>query len=212
MYKTLHYLFDPLCGWCYGAAPAVAQLLEAPGISVKLWPTGLFSGAGARPMDDDFAAYAWSNDQRIQTMTGQSFSQQYRQRVLSDRQQHFDSGPATLALTAAALSQPSQEVQVLKAIQHARYVEGHDVTSLATLSALLAALGLQDAADRVVQPDAELLAATHTRTLQAQALMREFGAQGVPTFIAESGKRRWLLDSRAAYAHPDALARQLQAP
>ncbi len=20
---TLHYLFDPLCGWCYGATPAI---------------------------------------------------------------------------------------------------------------------------------------------------------------------------------------------
>jgi hypothetical protein len=42
MDKTLYYLFDPLCGWCYGATPAVAGLLAIPGVSVELLPTGLF--------------------------------------------------------------------------------------------------------------------------------------------------------------------------
>ena len=52
-------LFDPLCGWCYGAAPALHRLRDVEGFSVELAPTGLFSGAGARPMDASFAAYAW---------------------------------------------------------------------------------------------------------------------------------------------------------
>jgi protein-disulfide isomerase-like protein with CxxC motif len=42
MNKTLRYLFDPLCGWCYGATPTLSALLEEPGITVKLLPTGLF--------------------------------------------------------------------------------------------------------------------------------------------------------------------------
>ena len=41
MNKTLHYLFDPLCDWCYGATPAVSSLLEAPDIVVKLLLTGV---------------------------------------------------------------------------------------------------------------------------------------------------------------------------
>lgn len=32
---TLHYLFDPLCGWCYGAAPALSALAGEPGIAVE---------------------------------------------------------------------------------------------------------------------------------------------------------------------------------
>jgi putative protein-disulfide isomerase len=27
---TLHYIFDPLCGWCYGAAPLVAAARTVP--------------------------------------------------------------------------------------------------------------------------------------------------------------------------------------
>ena len=76
------YLFDPLCGWCYGASPALRRLAAHPGISIELAPTGLFSGSGARPMDSQFAAYAWSNDQRIAELSGQRFSIDYREKVL----------------------------------------------------------------------------------------------------------------------------------
>ena len=51
MGKTLHYLFDPLCGWCYGATPVASGLLQVPGVRLDLLPTGLFSNEGARPMD-----------------------------------------------------------------------------------------------------------------------------------------------------------------
>jgi putative protein-disulfide isomerase len=194
MEKTLHYLFDPLCGWCYGAAPAISALREVSAVSVELLPTGLFSAGGARPMDEDFAAYAWSNDQRIERLTGQRFTEAYRHRVLGDRQRPFDSGPATVALTAVSLTAPARELEALEAIQQARYVDGNDVTSPAILAGLLSALDLDGAAARVLDPDAELLDANRARLGRARALMREFGATGVPTLIAESGAKRWLLD------------------
>jgi putative protein-disulfide isomerase len=210
MSKTLHYLFDPLCGWCYGAIPALSALSEVPAVHIELLPTGLFAGEGARPMNAEFAAYAWSNDQRIERLTGQRFTGQYRERVLGDRQRLFDSGPATLALTAVSLAAPARELEALKAIQHARYVDGSDVTSLETLAGLLHGLGLKQAATRVAQPDEALLAANRARTGRAQALMREFGAQGVPTLMAESGTKRWIVNHAASYANPRALISELE--
>jgi putative protein-disulfide isomerase len=211
MDKTLHYLFDPLCGWCYGTAPVVAAAQEAPGVRVELHPTGLFSGPGARPMDDAFAAFAWSNDQRIARLTGQRFTEAYRHQVLGDRQGLLDSGPATVALTAVRLTEPARELEALKAIQNARYVSGSDVTSLAVLAKLLEGLALGAAAARIAHPDADLLAANQARTARAQALMREVGARGVPTLIVESGEKRRVLDHTAAYANAQAVVAQLEA-
>ncbi|MEO6974204.1 MAG: DsbA family protein [Rhodoferax sp.] len=209
MSKTLHYLFDPLCGWCYGATPAVSGLLEVPGVSVKLLPTGLFSGEGARAMDDAFANFAWSNDQRIERLTGQIFTQRYRDRVLGDRHQLFDSGPATVALTAVSLIDPVRELEALKAIQRARYVDGSDVTSLAALASLLEGLGFEQAAVRIAHPDADLQSANRVRIDRAQALMREFSVGGVPTLIAEVGAKRWMVEPGTAYSDPHSLASQL---
>lgn len=211
MSTTLRYLFDPLCGWCYGATPALSSLAGAPGVTLELMPTGLFSGTGARPMNDDFAAYAWSNDRRIARLTGQSFTERYRQAVLGDRRQRFDSGPATLALTAVSLTAPARELEALKAIQRARFVDGQDITDLQTLTALLNPLGLEPAAAMLRSPAADLLGANLARTNGAQALMREFNAQGVPAFIADNGTRRRLLRASAVYSNPQALLSELTA-
>jgi putative protein-disulfide isomerase len=210
MSKVLNYLYDPLCGWCYGATPAVSELAGNSNLTVNLLPTALFSGDRAAIVDDAFAATIWSIDQRIERITGQRFSDDYRLRVLGDRQQLLDSGPATLALTAVSLTAPARELEALKIIQRARYVNGDDVTSVATLAALLASLNLKEAAARIVRPDEDLLAANRARVERAQVLMREFGARGVPTLVAESGAKRWMLNHAAGYSNPRALVDQLE--
>lgn len=177
------YLFDPLCGWCYAAAPALQYLQGVEGINVVLAPTGLFAGAGARPMDAQFAAYAWANDQRIQQLTGQPFTQAYRDHILGAANGRFDSGPATLALTAVAQTAPERELDALHALQHARYVEGRDNADPAMIAEVLRAMGLQDAADWAFAPDTALQRATAERTATAQAMLRAVGARGVPQLV-----------------------------
>lgn len=206
--KRLYYLFDPLCGWCYGAGPLLETLVQRSGEQLQLLPSGLFSGEGARPMDEAFAAYAWSNDQRIERLTGQPFSQRYRSEVVDKPQQMFDSGPATVALTAVHLTAPQREAEALKAIQHARYVDGLDNTAIAVLLELLRGLGLDDAAARLAQPDAALLQANSARVAQARQLMRELGAQGVPSFVLERDGQRQLLNASTAFSNPEAFVAQ----
>jgi putative protein-disulfide isomerase len=209
---AITYLLDPLCGWCYGAAPVLHRLKEVDGIDVELAPTGLFSGAGARPMDASFAAYAWSNDQRIERQTGQRFTKNYQDKVLGKHGQMFDSGPATLALTAVLLSEPARELDALKAIQEARYIDGRDTTDAVVLQDILATLNLHEAAAQVAKPGASLLAANQARMVKARGEMQAFGANGVPTLIVSdgSGKRR-MVDSSFLYGSFDKLLAHLKA-
>ena len=72
MSKTLTYLFDSLCGWYYNTSPALASIVESTGVGLELLPTGLFAGHGVCPMDMSLASYAWTNDQRIEEITGQT--------------------------------------------------------------------------------------------------------------------------------------------
>lgn len=209
--KTLHYLFDPLCGWCYGASAALTALAHGAGIHLHLMPSGLFANAGAHPMDARFAAYAWLNDQRIQQLTGQPFSEAYRDKVLAHRQQMFDSGPATLALSATAQTAPERELDALRAIQKARYVGGLDVTDSSTLSDVLQELGLQDAAKLQREPSAGLMAFNRRRVEESQRLMQTVGAQGVPAFVLEANDQLRLLPSSSAFSHPADFAQAIAA-
>ncbi|MFN3440470.1 MAG: DsbA family protein [Acidovorax sp.] len=195
---TVTYLFDPLCGWCYAAAPALQYLQGVDGVDVALAPTGLFAGPGARPMDAQFAAYAWANDQRIQQLTGQPFTQAYRDHILGAANGRFDSGPATLALTAVAHTAPGRELDALHALQRARYVDGRDTTDAAVLADVLNTLGLADAAAMVLAPDAGLHSAMAARVANAQATLQAVGARGVPQLVvAGQGEALRLLSGDA---------------
>ncbi|MBO0145261.1 DsbA family protein [Agrobacterium sp. Ap1] len=204
------YLFDPLCGWCYGASPLLAQLAALPNLIVTLAPTGLFSGTGTRPVDEQLAAFAWSNDVRIASLTGQRFTEDYHVQVLGGGGM-LDSGPATLAVTAVSLTEPSREIDALKLIQEARYASGRNITDLPELRAMLEHAGLKAASDRLATPDAELLAANRKRIERARLLMREFEAGGVPALIVDDGRRRALVKAHEMFGSAADLVARLSA-
>ncbi|MCK6414556.1 MAG: DsbA family protein [Giesbergeria sp.] len=210
MRTTVTYLFDPLCGWCYGASPAIQQLGQQEDIQLELAPTGLFAGGG-RSMDAAFADYAWSNDVRIAKLTGQRFTEAYRSQVLGRHGSRFDSMPATLALTAVSLSAPQRELETLKLLQEARYVQGLDICDEAVVLTLLRALDLSAAANRLAAKDAELEAANTARIRKARGWMQTLGVQGVPALVVSAGQDSRLLSGSVLYGGLDELLNQITA-
>lgn len=210
MPSTVTYLFDPLCGWCYGASPVLQQLAQHSHIQLELAPTGLFSDAGGRVMDAGFAAYAWSNDQRIQKLTGQRFTEIYLTQVLGKPGVRFDSGAATLALTAVSLTEPQRELAALKLLQEARYVQGQDTSELSAVANILREHDLTPAAELLLAGDAQLKTCNNTRVQQAQQLMHSLGAQGVPALVLNQSGTLRLLRSDLLFGNIDALLDVLQ--
>lgn len=208
---TVTYLFDPLCGWCYGASPAIQRLGQHSAIQLELAPTGLFAGSGGRTLDAAFADYAWSNDMRIEKLTGQRFTDAYRKNVLGKPGSRFDSAATTLALTAVSLSDPQRELEALKALQEARYLHALDTSTTPVVVKLLRDMGLGMAADRLEAADTELLAVNAARIQKAQALMQALSAQGVPTLAVADGRGRRLLRGDALYGSFDGLLAQIGA-
>ena len=195
------YLFDPLCGWCYGASEIMKQLSSRPEIELELAPTG-----GARPVDAQFAAFAWSNDLRIAALTGRTFTEAYRERVLGKQGSMLDSAPATLALTAVTLTAPAAELDALRLIQEARYIHGLDVTETLVLIDTLKNAGFDAAAARLASPDEDLLEANRGRVTTARALKDEFRVDGVPAVIVDDGTSRRLLGASSLFGNTDLLA------
>jgi putative protein-disulfide isomerase len=195
------YLFDPLCGWCYGASAGIDVLASRPGVTVELLPTGLFAGDGVRSLDANMTAHIWAADQRIAQLTGARFTDRYRDQVIAGASP-LDSGPATLALTAVSLSAPTREREALSAIQGARYVDGQDVTDLAVLVQVLADLDLTAAAAMIGEPQPALLTANQDRTAYARTLMRRFGLSGVPSLLRDDGQGLALAEASALYRNP----------
>ncbi|AJY39108.1 DsbA family protein [Burkholderia humptydooensis] len=203
----LQYFFDPLCGWCYASAPALAGLDAAhPGV-LELMPSGLFTGEGARELTPEWGEYAWRNDQRIAQMTGQRFTHAYREQVLQRGGVRFDSGPANRALTALGGIDARLERPLLEAIQLARYVDGLDTARPDVLARVAADVAARaggvtidaDALARRIDTDAALASATAERIARTQQAMQRLGASGVPQLLLTVGERGYVLHGATLY-------------
>ena len=209
MKTDVTYLFDPLCGWCYGASPAIQKLSEHPAIALTLIPTGLFSD-GHRKIDAAFASYAWANDVRIEKLTGQKFTEDYRINVLGKLGNSFDSSAMTLALSAVQLTQPDSLVQALIAFQEARYVQGIDTSDAQHIEKILRELDLASAADCLASRDNELLEMNTRQLAKAQNLMHALGIQGVPAIVVTDLEGTKPIDGRLLFGNFEELMAQLQ--
>lgn len=192
---NITYLFDPLCGWCYGANNGLTRL--AGQHTVRLLPTGLFSETG-RIMDAEFAEHAWSNDQRIAELTGLPFSHIYRQNILN-QPTPFDSFHAVAALAAVQAVAPAHTFGALKNIQSARFVRGLDIADWAVLAQILRETDLAPAADALLSQTAHYQQAAREWIAEGRALAQQTGARGVPQIATETETGWQLLDSRPLF-------------
>lgn len=208
---TIVVVVDPLCGWCWGAAPAVAKLAQNPATPVELVASGLF--IGDREMTAEFAEYAWKNDQRIRALTGQTFSEAYREKVLGRLDGKFDSGPATLGLTAVQLREPEKAVAVLHALQAARWVDGRDVTDPAVVASVLAEADVTpDTVAAFEAEDETVIETLNLRATFARDLMVRLGARGVPMLARVTDKGVDRIDSRWLFEDVDNIVLRATSP
>lgn len=204
MRATLHYIFDPLCGWCYGAGPLLARLSERFGdqLALALHPGLLFPQP--HEIAPAYRAHIVSADQHIAVQTGVEFGAPYIERVRSVALLHYHSAPPAAAVMAAQALQPALSLRMLEAIQHSHYVRGADVGDSAILSGLAQNLGMtpdafEQAMNRAVQSLPGLAEEAHSLLLAVRG-------NGFPTLVLERGGKYLRLDHGSFYGQPDALA------
>lgn len=146
---------------------------------------------------------------RIEKLTGQKFTDDYRVNVLGKVGSTFDSSAMTLALSAVKLTQPDRLLQSLIAFQEARYVQGINTSELEQTDRLLLELGLSSAAALVTSQDKELLELNKDQVAKAQNLMRALGIQGVPALVIATPNAPKALDGRLLFGNFEELISQL---
>lgn len=188
MTTTLHYIFDPLCGWCYAAAPLAEAAARVPGLRLALHGGGMLIDENRRPITPQWRAYVVPHDRRIAQLTGQPFGEAYFEGLLRDADAVMDSEPPTTAILAAeALA--GRGLELLHRLQRAHYVEGRRIAEPAVLAAAAAELGLDPAAFGAAC--AELAGApTRQHIAASRRLLDRAGTPGFPTFALESADGR----------------------
>ncbi len=142
---TLHYIYDPLCGWCYGSAPLVKAAREIGGLRFVLHGGGMMAGAARQLASESLREFIMPHVARITGMTGQPFSPAYTDGLLRDHTAMLDSEPPTAAILAVEAA-AGRGADMLVQMQKAHYLEGRALSDRAALAALAEDLGIERAA------------------------------------------------------------------
>jgi putative protein-disulfide isomerase len=194
---TLHYIHDPLCGWCYGASPLVQAARSV--LPVQAHGGGMMSGARRQRVTPQLRQYVMPHDQRIAQASGQPFGAAYVDGLLRDESAVFDSEPPITAVLAAdALAE--RGLDLLARVQKAHYVEGKRIADFAVLRDLAVELGIDGAAFEQAFRRLEG-AATQAHITQSRALLTQVGGQGFPTFALRTGERMTVIDTGSFLGH-----------
>jgi len=181
MNATLHYVYDPLCGWCYGAEPLAKAAEGVVGLDLQLHAGALWPEPTQLP--ENMRLYIQQADARIAQMSGQPFGEPYLHKLLLDPALVLDSRPVVAAVLAAQLLDPAKTLPMLRGIQHAHYELGRHVVQEETLVDVAKSVGLDAAAFaaalRSVPVDRHIA--------ESREFMSNIGAQGFPTFVLQVG-------------------------
>lgn len=176
----VHYFYDPMCGWCYGASALLDTLQASDNIEIIYHPGGMIK---RQTIESSFKAHILKNDQAIAIQTEAVFGTVYKARIQSNESLVFDS---YIAIQAIFVAQENgiAPLRMLKAIQSAHFQQGKQIQSMQTLQEIAVAEGLdanhwqkqmQQAESKVVK----LVQVSHQ-------LMANYQVQGYPTLIAET--------------------------
>ncbi|MBC3385081.1 DsbA family protein [Pseudomonas sp. SWRI12] len=200
---TLHYIYDPLCGWCYGAKPLV-QAAQAV-LPVIAHGGGMMTGTNRQQVSPQLRNYVMPHDRRIAEYSGQPFGEAYFDGLLRDHSAVFDSAPPTAAVLAAE-QLGGHGLELLGRLQTAHYVEGRRVADETVLLELAQSIGL---------PAQAFLAAFRAADVQrhikaSRALLAQVGGQGFPTLALERDGQFTLIDIGSWLGKPEAFAQWLK--
>jgi putative protein-disulfide isomerase len=186
----LLYIFDPLCGWCYGMSPVVKQLAEeyAEQIPLTVLSGGMVTGSDVGPISQNWD-YVSQALQQVERVTDVKFSDAFK-RLGEEGSYINDSEPPSRALMAFKQLDPlAREIQFAHDIQQAHFGEGQDLNAVETYQKLVNRYGL-DAAEfrRWFENDA-----TSQATQHEFEVVKRLGVQGFPTLIFAHGQQGYVL-------------------
>ena len=185
----LLYLFDPLCGWCYGMSPVIQRVQQefAGQLDVSVLCGGMVLGEQAGPIRHDWQ-YISGALQQVERVTGVEFGAAFR--ALGEEGSYVqDSEPPSWAINVFRQLNQSQTARFAHDIQVAYFRDGADLNEPKTYLPLATAYGVDGAEflHRLTLPETALA------TRQEFAAVAKIGVQGFPTTILRVGSQGYVL-------------------
>jgi len=205
MNQQLHYINDPLCGWCYAAAPLISAAAEIPQLDIQLHCGGLWMNEHRRPLGKALRDYVKPLDERIHALTGQPFGERYFNELLLDSSRVLDSEPLIHAMLSVEKAGGSA-LTMLQRIQQTHYRDGIWTGSIAVLAELAAEQNIN--AEQFIRAKELVNVVAHINA--TQKLMARLGVSGYPSIALQTDDSWQVIPLSSFLGKPDVFKAHLE--
>lgn len=204
---TLYYIYDALCGWCYGFSPVMQAFYEnhRDELDFEVISGGMVTGERVGPIGE-VAGYIRQAYKDVEQRTGVEFGKAFLEDIMEPGTAIFSSEPPARALTAFRHFRPAEQVPFAGTLQRAIYYEG------------MMPEDLEGYADRAEKFGVERGA--YLRRLQSEdtsyavreefMFTRQLGVEGFPMVVLKNKQEEYYLVARG-YVPEEVLEDQYQA-
>lgn len=200
MKTTLHLIADPLCGWCFGAAPLLQASQKVRDLDIQLHLGGLFSTPNNQVVDAAMIRFIMSHHERISQLTGQTPGAALTE-LLDSGDALLDSSPPTKAILAVAIA-GGDSLSYYQALVKAHFMDGRRIVEKQTLQQIANEIGIEN--DTFLKAFDNLSDADVAGHINAsRALLQNVGGQGFPTFALEQNGNLQMLNHQTLYNNPN---------
>lgn len=187
----LVYVYDPLCGWCYGFGPVVEELEKNYGdrVSIEIIPGGMVMGNRIRPVGE-MADYILGAIPRLEKMTGVKMGEPYKA-LLREGTYVTSSLKPSIALQVYKSFKTDGAISYAHDVQEAFFLEAKDLNNEELYADISTNYGLNrdDFLSRMKSPDFEI------QTKKEFQRVSEMGVNGFPAMLMEKDDSLYMLNS-----------------
>lgn len=203
---SIIYVYDALCGWCYGFSPVFKQVFEKyqSKFDFEVISGGMVLGERQGPIGE-VAAYIKSAYKSVEDTTGVKFGENFVNVVLEEGKLYFSSEKPSIALSVFKNYHPQKSILFAHDLQSAIYHDGIDLSKDESYAAL--------ADKHQINPQEFIKKLNYEEFKQAAyydfALARQLQVTGYPAVLIKTGERNFYMIAKG-YTDLDTIELRIQ--
>lgn len=180
------YVYDALCGWCFGFSPVMARFAGeyAEKVDLEVVSGGLRTGNQAGPISA-VAPYIKRAYKDVESATGVRFGDAFVNGTLEKGTAVMNSFYPAVAMAIFRERFPQKSLAFAGLLHHMIYVDGHSTEELDAYRVYAARLGFPEHEFSAKMRDGKYAAAAEADFIRAAKL----GATGFPTLLLQRGDK-----------------------
>lgn len=174
------YVYDALCGWCYGFSNTIIQFAEnhPSEFNTTVMSGGMVVGDRVGPIGKT-APYIKTAYKDVEERTGVTFGEPFLQDVLHEGKTVFDSIPPSIAMTLFKARSKDHHIEFAADLQKGVYFEGKAPTDIRWYADVAAKYGLDKEAflEDMKHPE------WRDKTVEEFKQVQQWGIDGFPMVV-----------------------------